>query len=54
MMRIYLSFLTLAASVSAATISIAVGQDGALSFSPDSVTAATGDRLVSPLLSPNV
>lgn len=42
-MRITLSFLALAATASAATISIAVGQDGALNFNPDSVTAAIGD-----------
>jgi plastocyanin len=42
-MRSTTLLLALAASVSAATISIDVGQNGALKFNPDSVTAATGD-----------
>jgi len=45
MMRATLSFLALAASVAEATVSIAVGENGALKFDPDSVTAAVGDTL---------
>lgn len=44
-MRATFSFLALAAAVSAATISINVGEDGALKFDPDSVTANIGDLL---------
>ena len=42
-MRNTFSFLALAASASAATISIDVGKGG-LVFAPNSVTAAVGDR----------
>ena len=42
-MHAALSFLALAGSVSAATISIDVGKDGSLKFDPDSTTAAIGD-----------
>lgn len=44
-MRTTLSLLALAAGVSAATISIDVGEGGSLKFDPDSVTAAVGDTL---------
>jgi len=44
-MRTTSSFLALAASVSAATISIDVGENGSLKFNPDTVTAAMGDSL---------
>jgi hypothetical protein len=38
-----ISLLVLAATVFAATISIDVGEDGNLAFSPNSMTAAVGD-----------
>jgi len=44
-MRTSFSVLALAASGSAATISIDVGKDGSLVFHPNSVTAAVGDSL---------
>lgn len=43
MMRATLSFLALVVAVYATTISIDVGEDGALKFDPESVTANIGD-----------
>jgi len=45
MYRSILSLLALAATVSADTLSIDVGEDGGLSFEPNSMTAAVGDVL---------
>ena len=44
-MQSIIKVLALAATASAATISISVGQDGALAFAPNTTTAAIGDTL---------
>ncbi len=43
MYRSLLSVLTLAAVANGATHSVSVGQEGALNFNPDSLTADVGD-----------